>query len=131
MLSQTNFLIISLLLSEIVDFWLKRDVLCESSRKCFTTTEKHSLAVCGSMLAKKVLFLIFVHIYWFDQKQLFKQILILLRIYPFKHVKKNKLSEYFIAPFWDSHFLTKKRSSLWISPKMLQTTEKHSLAICG
>ena len=51
------------------------------------------------MWGEKVFLLIFVHIYWFDQKQLFKQILILLRIYPLKHVKKNKLSEYFIAPF--------------------------------
>ena len=99
MLSKTNFLIISLLLSEIVDFCLKRKVLCESSRKCFTTTEKHSLAVCGSMWGEKVFLLIFVHICWLDQKQLCKQILILLRIYPLKHVKKNKLSEYFNAPF--------------------------------
>ena len=51
------------------------------------------------MWGEKEFLLIFVHIYWFDQKHLFKQILILLRIYSLKHVKKNKLSEYFKAPF--------------------------------
>ena len=48
--------------------------------------------------------------YWFDQKKLFKtnpnipQDLSL-----FKHDKKNKLSEYFCARFWDSHFFLLKR----------------------
>ena len=49
----------------------------------------------------------------------------------FKHGKKNKLSKYFRLFFWVSHFLEKKRSSQWISPKMLQNTERHSLAVCG
>ncbi len=43
--------------------------------------------------------LIIVPFYWFEQKQLFKQILIYHRIYPLKDVKKNKLSEYISAPF--------------------------------
>ena len=50
---------------------------------------------------------------------------------PFKYGKKNKLSEYFSARFWDSHFYVQKKSSLWISPKMLKKTERPNLAVCG
>ena len=35
------------------------------------TTEKHSLAVCGSFRGEKQFLLIFVAFYWFDQKQFF------------------------------------------------------------
>ena len=49
----------------------------------------HSLAVIGSLLREKQFLLIFVHFYWFDQKQLFKQIQIFLSIYPFKHEKQT------------------------------------------
>ena len=68
-------------------------------QKCFKTTERHSLTVCGSLLGGKQFLLILVPVYWFDQKQLFKQIQIFLRICPFKHIKINKLSEYFSARF--------------------------------
>ena len=45
---------------------------------------RHSLAVCGSLLGEKKFLLIFVPCYLFDQKQLFKQIQIFLRISPFQ-----------------------------------------------
>ena len=45
---KNKILSISELLSEIVIFCLKRDVFSEFPQKCFKTTEKHSLAVCGS-----------------------------------------------------------------------------------
>ena len=47
------------------------------------TTEKHCLAVCDSLWGEKQFFLEFAPFYWFDQKELVKQIIILLRIYPF------------------------------------------------
>ena len=75
MLRKTNFLSFSVLLSEIVIFCQKREVLCEFSRKYLKTTEKQSLALCGSQWCEKHFLLIFVPIYWFDQKQLFKLIL--------------------------------------------------------
>ena len=65
-------------------FWQKREVLCEFRRKCFKTTEKHRLAVCGSIRGEIQFLLEFVPFYWFGQKEFFKQILILLRIYPFQ-----------------------------------------------
>ena len=62
-------------------------------------TGRHSLAVCGSPCGEKQFLLIIISFYWFDQKQFFKQIQIFLRICPFKHGKKNKLSEFFSARF--------------------------------
>ena len=85
-------------------FGLKREVFSEFPRKCFKITGKHCLAVCGSFWGEKQFLLIFVPFYWFDQKQLFKQI----QIFCNKLVKKNKLSEYLCASFRDSHFLDYK-----------------------
>ena len=70
---------------------------------------------------KNKFLLIFPPFYWFDQKQLFKQILIFLTICPFfKLVKKTTFLS--ISVFSEIvTFLIKKSSSLWISPKMLQT----------
>ena len=124
-LRKTNFLNISALLTEIVTFWLKREVFSKYPQKCFNTTEKYSLAVCGSFWGEKQFLLIFVRYYWFDQKQLFKQIQIFLQDLPlFKHVGKNKHSKYFWVTFWDGDFLIKKRIFQWIFPKMLQNSRK-------
>ena len=68
--------------------------------------------------------LIIVTFYCFEQKQLFKLILTFHRIYTFKNVKKKNSLIISVAPFWDSHFLIKKRSSLWISLKILQNNQK-------
>ena len=37
-------------------FGLKREVRCEFLQKCFKTTEKHSLAVYGSLSGEKRVF---------------------------------------------------------------------------
>ena len=50
----------------------------------------------------------------------------------FKHGKKNKLSEYFSAPIWDSNFFWLKRKVLYeFPPKFFKTTERQSLAVYG
>ena len=102
MVRKTNFLNISVLVSAIVTFKPKKKSSLWISPKCFKTTERHSLEVCGSLCGEKQFLLIFVPIYWFDQKLLFKQNQIFLRIAPFKPGKKNKLSKYFDARFCDS-----------------------------
>ena len=99
MVRKTNFLSISVLDSEIVTFMSKKKVHYEIPQKCFKTSERHSLAVCGSLCGVKQFLLIFIPFYWFDQKQLFKLIQIFSGFAPFKHGKKNKLSEYFSAHF--------------------------------
>ena len=132
LLRKINFLSISVLLSKIVTLWRKREVLCEFPQKCFKTTEKHSLAVCGSLWGEKQFLLIFVPFYWFDQKQMFKQIQIFLRIFQFSNMlrKKNFLCISVILSEIVT-FLTEKKSSLWFFPKNAKITEKHSLAVCG
>ena len=63
----------------------------------------------------------FPPLYWFDQKQLFKQIQIFLRICPFSNMvrKTNFLSSSVIVSAIVT-FISKKKISLWIFPKMLQ-----------
>ena len=81
-------------------------------KKSFKTTERHSLAVCGSLYGEK-LFLIFIPFYWFDQKQLFKQIQIFLRICPFKKmVRKTKFLSISVLVSEIDSFMSKKKSSL-------------------
>ena len=63
-----KFLSISVLVSGIDTLCLKRKVLYEFPQKCFKTTERHSLAVCGSLCGEKQFLLIFISFNWFDQK---------------------------------------------------------------
>ena len=84
MLGKTNLLSISVLFSEIVILCLKRKVLSEFPQKSFKTTERYSLAVCGSLCGEKQCLLLFIHLYLFEPKNLFKEILIFLRIFPFQ-----------------------------------------------
>ena len=110
LLRKKNFLSISERLSEMVFFWLKREFFREVSRKCLKRIGKHSLAICCSFWGEKQFLLIFVPFFRFDQKQLLKHIQISSGFAPFQIFMKNKLSVYFSASFWDSHFLTQKRT---------------------
>ena len=62
-LRKTNFLSISVLLSEIVTLLNKRRSFQWIAHKCIKTTEKHSLAVCGSFYGEKQFLLKFVPFY--------------------------------------------------------------------
>ena len=120
------------LISERSLLCLKRKFLYEFPKKFSKTTQRLILTVCGSLLWEKQFLLIFVPFYWFDQKQLFKQIQIFLRICPFKHGKKNQVCDYFSARLWDSLALCLKRKLLYeFSQKFFKTTEGYSLAVCG
>ena len=124
MIRKTNFLSISVPVSEISIFCLKRKVLFEFPPKCFKTTERHSLAVCGSLSGEKVILLIFILHYWFVQKQLFKQIQIFLRFYAFKHRKKTNFLSISVLFSEIVTFMSKKKSSLCeFPPKCFKTTE--------
>ena len=68
MVRKTNFLSFSLRFLREPLFWLKREVLYEFHKKCFKTTERHTLAVCGSLCGDKQFMLIFIPFNWFDQK---------------------------------------------------------------
>ena len=61
MVRKTNFLSISVLVSKLVTFMSKkRKVVYEFLHKCFKTTERHSLVVCGSLCGEKR---VYVNIY--------------------------------------------------------------------
>ena len=124
MLRKTNFLIISVLLSEIATFLTKKRGSLWISPKLLQNNRKTQFSCLWLNLRKIIFFLEFGPFYWFDQKVLFQNFLILLRIYPFKHVKKNKLSDYFRAPLEIVFFWTKKINSLWIFPKLIQNNIK-------
>ena len=124
-LLKNNFLCISVLFSEVVNFWTKKRSCLWISPKKLQNNRKVFLSVCGSLCGEKQFLLTFVPFYWFDQKHLFKQIQIFLRICPFSHLLRKTnflcISVFFseILSFW-----TKKRSFLWITPKMLQNKRK-------
>ncbi len=103
---------ISVLFYEIVIFGLKREDLCKYPPKYFKTTEKHSLAVCVTLYGE-FFFYIFGPFYWFAQKNLFKQIQIFLRIFPFSNMlRKTNLLSISVLLSEVANFLSKKRSSL-------------------
>ena len=126
LLRNTNFPSISELLSERVNFLIKRDYFSEFPRKCFKATGKHSLAVCGSFGGEKTVFVnfIFVQFYWFDQKQLFKEILIFLRICSFSNLLRK--TNFLIISKLLSGIIcfTKKITFPRHSLKILQNTRK-------
>ena len=53
---------------------------------------------------KKLFYLLFITFDWFQQKHLFKQIIIFLSICSFQTWSEKQISEYFSAHFWDSQF---------------------------
>ena len=53
MVRKKNFQSISVIVSEVVTLCLKRTVLYQFLQKCFKTTERHSLAVCGLLCREK------------------------------------------------------------------------------
>ena len=111
---------------------LKRKVLYEFSQKCLKTTERHSLAVCGSLCGEKQFLLIFFPFYWLDKKKVvytnpnFPQYLSLSSM-----VSKTNFLGISVLISVIVTFMSKKKSSLLITRKKLKTTERKSLAICS
>ena len=103
LLRKTNFLTISVLLSEISLFWLKREVFSELARKCFKTTEKHSLVVCGSFCREKQFLLILSHFTALNKNGCLQQILNFLWICSFSNLLRKiflTISELFSEIFF-------------------------------
>ena len=124
LLRKTNFLSILVLLSEIVTFWLKREVFIELAWKCFKTTESIVWRFVAHFEEKQFL-LIFVLFYCFEQIGLFTTNPNFPLDLSFSNCckKTNFLS---ISELLSEigNFLTKKRGFHWISPKMLQNNKK-------
>ena len=82
-----------------VIFRIKREVLYELLQKCFKTTERHSLAVCGSLCGEKQFLLIFIPFTGLIKNSCVNKSKFSLGFASFKHGKKYKLSENFSARF--------------------------------
>ena len=121
LLRKTNFLTISVLLSEISLFWLKREVFSELARKCFKTTEKHSLVVCGSFCREKQFLLILSHFTALNKNGCLQQILNFLWICSFSNLLRKNLFDYFWTFFWDIFFLLKREFFSEFSQKCFKT----------
>ena len=113
MVRKTNFLSISVLVSAIVTFMSKKKSSLSIYPKKLKTTERHSLAVFGSLCGEKQFLLIFILHYWFVQKQFFTQIQIFLRIFPFSNmVRKTNWLCISVLVSEIVTFMAKKKSSL-------------------
>ena len=87
---KTYSLSVSVLFSEIDNFMSKKKSSLRISPKMLKKTERHNLAVCGSLSGENFFMLIFIPFYWFDKKKVFKEIQIFLSIYPFqRRIEKN------------------------------------------
>ena len=114
-----------MLICEILTLMSKRKVLYEFTQKCFKTTQRHSLTLCGSLCGEKQFLLIFNPFSWFNQKKLFKQIQIFLRICPFSNmVRKTNFLIFSVLVCEIVTFMSIKKSSLWIFPKILQNNRE-------
>ena len=119
--------------SSVIYFWESHNNVFKEnslwiSPKMFQNNRKAFFSSMWLILWSKKFLLIFIPYYWFDLKQLFQ---IFLLIWAFQTWSEKQISEYFRTHFWDSHFMSKKKSSLWISPKIFEKTERHSLAVCS
>ena len=110
-------------------FWdshlcIKRKFLIEFPPKCFKTTERHSLAVCGPLCGEKQFLLIFIPFYWLMKKSCLNKSKFSTGFSPFNPGKKNKFLSCSVLVSERVTFMSKKKSSLWIFPKLLQNNRK-------
>ena len=117
--------------SAIVILYLKRKVLYKFPPKCFKTTERHSLTVCGSVFGEKQFLLIYVALYWFDQNLLFNKSKFFSVYAPFKHGKKPNFLSISVVLSEIVSFLLKWEVLCEFPQKCFKTTERDRLAIFG
>ena len=125
MLRKTNFLSISVLLFLDSNFFLlKSELLCEFPKKYFKTTEKHSLAICGSFWGEKLVFINISPIFTgLVKNSCLNKSKTSSGFTRFKYIKKNKLSDYFMLLSEIVNF-DYNSGSLWISKKILENNRE-------
>ena len=83
----------------IATFYTKKENFSMNFPENAKTTERHSLAVWGSVFGEKQFLLIFFPFYWFEKKKFLNKFKFSSGFAPFKHGKKNIFFEYFTAHF--------------------------------
>ena len=125
MVTKTKFLCISVLVSEIATFLTKKRSSQWISPKMLQNNTKALFISMWLTLRRKPFFFNIYHLLLVWSKQFFKQIQIFLRICPFSNmVRKTNFLSISVIIFESVTFVSKKRSSLWISQKMLQNNTK-------
>ena len=125
MVTKTKFLGISVLVSEIATFLTKkRSSLWISPKILQNNTKALFISMWLTLWRKNFFFNIYpLLLVW--SKQFFKQIQIFLRICPFSNmVRKTNFRTISVIVFESVTFVSKNKSSLWISSKMLQNNRK-------
>ena len=112
------------LFSEIVTFMSRKKSLYEFPQKCFITTERHSLAVCGWLCWEKQFLLIFIPFTGLIKNSCLNKSKFYSGFAPFKHGKKKKILTISVLFSEIVTFMYKKKSSPWSFPKMLQNNWK-------
>ena len=129
---KTHFPNISLLLSEKINFFIKKRIFAWIFSKMLQSNREAYFSCMWLNLRRKTFLFIFGQFYCFEQKGLFTtNPNFLLDLLLFKLVEKNKLSEYFRASFSDIFFGLKRVVFSEIAQKFIKTTGKHCLAVCG
>ena len=125
MVTKTKFLGISVLVSEIATFLTKKRSSLWISPKMLQNNTKALFISMWLTLWRKTFFVNIYPLLLVWSKQFFKQIQIFLRICPFSNmVRKTNFLSISVIVFESVTFVSKKKSSLWISPKMLQNNRK-------
>ena len=130
MVIKTNLLRISVLVSEIGTFMSKKKSSLWISPKMLQNNRKAEFSSVWPTFWRNF----FINNYPLlpvCSKKVVKQIQIFLTICPFSNmVRKTNFLTISVLVSEIVIFMSKKKSSLWISPKIFQTTERHSLATC-
>ena len=98
-------------------FISKKKFFSEFPQKCFKTTERHSLAVCGSLCGEKPFLLIFIPFYSFNERKVVKTNLnFSLDLHLSNMVRKTNFQSISMLVSEIVTFMSKKKSSMLISP---------------
>ena len=125
MVTKTKFLGILVLVSEIATLLTKKRSSLWISPKILQNNIKALFISMWLTLWRKTVFFNIHALLLVWSKQFFKQIQIFLRICPFSNmVRKTNFLSISVIVFESVTFVSKNKSSLWISSKMLQNNRK-------
>ena len=131
MVRKTNFLSISVLVSEVVTFMSKKNSSLSISPKLLQNNREAYFSNMWLTLWRKKGFVNIYPLLLIWSKKIFKQIQIFLRIFSFSNmVRKTYFLSISVLVSEIVTFMSKKNSFYEFPQKCFKTTERHSLAIC-
>ena len=132
MVRKTNFLSISMLVSEVVTFMSKKNSSLSISPKLLQNNREAYFSNMWLTLWRKKGFVSIYPLLLIWSKKIFKQIQIFLRIYPFSNMVRKRKSLSISVLVSEIVILCLEIKVLYeFLQKCLKTTERHSLEVCG